>query len=319
MNKRIGFFTTGFLLFTLFSCEFLLAQTKSICITIDDLPVVSLDPSPAQAKNITSNLLFALRSQGVPAIGFVNEQKLLVDGKPSKELEKLLRGWEENHLELGNHTFSHLDYNTATPEDFEKEIVKGGQFTNELYKSKIGRIKYFRHPYLHVGNTQQKKEALTKIVATLGYIEAPVTIDNGDYIFARAYDIARQKNDTSIIRRIGQAYVPYMMSKVKYYETQSIDLFGKNISHILLMHANSINAEFLSSLIVALKKDGYQFVSLTEALKDPLYLTPDNFVGNAGISWIHRWAITQGKPKNFFGDEPRIADFILKYAGFESE
>ena len=37
---------------------------------------------------------------------------------------------------------------------------------------------------------------------------------------------------------------------------------------------------------------------------DESFKLKDTFIGAGGISWIHRWAVTQGKKKEFFGDEP---------------
>ncbi|HVE57938.1 MAG TPA: hypothetical protein VNB22_13985, partial [Pyrinomonadaceae bacterium] len=67
-----------------------------------------------------------------------------------------------------------------------------------------------------------------------------------------------------------------------------------------------------------LKKRGYKFVSLEEALKDEAYRLPDNFVRRNGISWLHRWALDKGK-ENILPDEPKTPDFVLKAAGIDSE
>ncbi|HWA32858.1 MAG TPA: polysaccharide deacetylase family protein, partial [Cyclobacteriaceae bacterium] len=229
----------------------------------------------------------------------------------------LLKQWFDNGFELGNHTWSHIDYNTHSPEEFEKDLLKGQEFIDSLYLSKANRIRYFRHPFLHCGDTPVKKSALEKILEKHDYVTAPVTVDNSDWIFARAYDIALEKKDASMQRKLREDYIPYMMSKVKYYESQSTDLFGRNITQILLMHANTINAVCLPDLLAALRRNGFEFVSLAEALKDPAYQTMDNFVGRAGISWIHRWAITQQKPRSFFGKEPMTPLYVQQYSGLE--
>ena len=305
------------ILFFLFPSILCCAQSKSICITIDDLPVVSMDQSDDRINYITKSLLNTLKNFKVPAIGFVNEVKLTVDGKASTANEVLLTEWHNSGMELGNHTYSHIDANSNSIENIEKEIVNGEKFTNELFKSDKKRIKYLRHPFLHKGNTVEKKNAYAMLLQKYNYTEAPVTIDNSDYIFARAYDIAFSKKDEGMMKKIGEAYVPYMMSKVTYYENQANGLFQRNIAQILLLHANSINADYLALLFEAMKKDNYQFISLTAALKDPAYASTDGFVGNAGISWIHRWMITQKKPKSEFAGEPKVPEFILKYTGLE--
>lgn len=279
------------------------------------MPVNTTDGSDARWQLITTSILDALKKYKVPAIGFVNEGKLLMNGQVSVARTKLLDQWFAQGLELGNHTWSHLEYNTHSIDEYEEDIIKGSQHIDKLYRDVPERIRYFRHPYLHTGDTREKKDALTAVLIKFNYVVAPVTVDNSDWIFARAYDIALDKKDSGMQRRLREEYVPYMVAKVKYFESQARDLFGRDISHILLMHANSINAACLGSLLQALQQEGFSFASLTEALQDPVFKTEDDFIGRVGISWVHRWAITQKKPKTFFGSEPRVPDHIQKYSG----
>jgi hypothetical protein len=90
------------------------------------------------------------------------------------------------------------------------------------------------------------------------------------------------------------------------------------MSHTLLLHANSINAEYFDDLAAMLKKRGYKFVTLEEALKDEAYSLPDTYIGPAGISWLHRWAREKGR-EFIVADEPTVPEFVLKASGFESE
>jgi hypothetical protein len=44
-----------------------------------------------------------------------------------------------------------------------------------------------------------------------------------------------------------------------------------------------------------LRKRGYQFITLEDALGDPVYSSPDDYVGE-GTGWLDHWAITRGQP-----------------------
>src|SRR2546428_9365740 len=94
---------------------------REVCVTFDDLPiagVVSHDGRSSRA--ITAKLLGAIAAHHIPAIGFVNEGKLAAgDGVPRKERVGLLRMWLDAGLELGNHTYSHIDLNRTPPAEFE--------------------------------------------------------------------------------------------------------------------------------------------------------------------------------------------------------
>ena len=81
------------------------------------------------------------------------------------------------------------------------------------------------------------------------------------------------------------------------------------------MHANELNSVWFGTLADRLAEGGYEYVSLTEALQDPVYDLPDTFVGAGGITWLHRWAISRNvDPKMLLG-EPETPDYVLKLAG----
>ena len=143
---------------------------------------------------------------------------------------------------------------------------------------------------------------------------APVTIDNDEYVFAGAYDRSLARGDASLAARIAVAYVPYMESKVEFFERNSRDLFGREIPEILLVHANMLNAERFGDLASMFERRGYRFITLDRALEDEAYRSPDTFVGTGGITWIHRWALTRGMPKTFYAGEPEAPAFVADAA-----
>ena len=111
----------------------LFAQTNQVCLTIDDLPLQRPGLyDAARQKEITGSMLSSLIKYKIPAIGFVNENKLYTDGKLNPDRVKLLVQWLENGMELGNHTFSHPDYNDLTFNAFKDEIQKGQEIIGKL-------------------------------------------------------------------------------------------------------------------------------------------------------------------------------------------
>lgn len=306
-----------FLSFFTFDIEAQKTQ-RSIAVTIDDLPVVSTRQDLKTRQEITRKLLAHITKAKVPAIGFVNENKLYTNEKRDEAQVDLLRSWLNANLELGNHTFSHVNIANVSLEKYKEEILKGEIITKELLQSKGMKMRYFRHPYLWTGLSLETKSDLGKFLGEHNYTIAPVTVDNSDWIFARAYDNAFDKGDKKLMTQIGAAYITYLEVKMDYWERQSVKLFGREIKQTLLLHANFINSDYFDDIAKALKKRGYKFVSLEEALKDEAYKLPDNFVRRNGISWLHRWALDKGK-ENILPDEPKTPDFVLKAAGLESE
>jgi peptidoglycan/xylan/chitin deacetylase (PgdA/CDA1 family) len=291
---------------------------RRIAVTIDDLPVVSTRRDIKNRQEITRKLLGHVTKARVPAIGFVNENKLYTNGTRDEKQIDLLRMWIDAGLELGNHTFSHRSLNAITLEEFQADLLKGESVTRELLAANGKKIRYFRHPYLHTGLSMDVKARFLTFINQHGYTIAPVTIDNADYIFSAAYDKAFDAGDKVLMKRVGEAYVPYMEAKIDYWERQSKKLFGREIPQTLLIHANFINSDYFDDIAAMFRRRGYKFVTLAEALKDEAYRTPDTFTGPAGISWLHRWALAKGR--DFLEpNEPKMPDFVLKASGFESE
>lgn len=301
---------------------FVLPQTQKskIAVTMDDLPLQRIDHfENDNLQKIFGKLVKSIKSEHMPVIGFVNEKKLQVNGEYDIRRIILLKKWLNAGLDLGNHTFSHPSLHDLSIEKYEEEILKGETITRELLNQYKKRLKYFRHPYLQTGRSLEIKKTIEKFLSDHDYTVAPVTIDNAEWIFASAYDKAIDSNKTDVMKQIGTEYINYMKSKIEYWKNQSIALFGRNINQVLLIHANSLNAEYFPELCKMIRSLDYKFVSLDDALKDEAYKSKDTFTGGGGISWIHRWAITQGKKKDFFGDEPRVPNFIMMYAGINAE
>ncbi len=292
---------------------------RVVAITIDDLPVASSRRDLKTWNDITDKLLRHIRADRVPAIGFVNENKLLDDNQRNEARVAVLRKWVEAGLELGNHTYSHPSLNRTPLAEFQETVMRGEEVTKALLATKGKSLHYFRHPFLHTGRELAIKHQFEAFLKGRGYTIAPVTIDNSDWIFARAYDKAIVSNDQAMLKQIGAAYVPYMEAVTEYYEKQSVALFGYEMKQILLIHANSINADYLDDLFRMYKKRGYQFITLEEALTDKAHQSPDTFTGAAGISWLHRWAITRGVERSFFTGEPVVPEMVMKYSGETSQ
>jgi len=288
-------------------------------VTFDDLPSVRLRESNEELAGMTARLLGHLDKHKIPAIGFVNEGKLYLNGELDDERVDLLRMWCQAGYELGNHTYSHLDLHRTTLDDFQKDLIHGEQVTRPLLENCGMTLRYFRHPLLHTGRELETKQALEEFLAEHGYRVAPVTIDNSEWIFAKAYFDARQEQDAARMKQIAEAYIQYMNAKISYFEEQSLRLFGREIPQVLLLHANHLNADHFGILAKRIQARGYDFVSLEEVLSDEAYQSADTYTGPSGIAWIHRWAITAGQPREFFGDEPGTPQWVLDAAGMEYE
>lgn len=283
---------------------------RSVAVTIDDLPgptagVVSNEPAALAA--MTAKLLAALAAHRVPAVGFVNEGKLVVEGEGTAGVAArtaVLRQWTDAGLELGNHTYSHRSLNRLPLAEFEADVVLGEPVTKVLLAEKGRPLRYFRHPFLQVGLELSKRREFERFLAERGYTVAPVTIDNDEYVFAFVYADALRRGDRAQSERVATAYLDYMEQVFGFVEELSRRVTGREIAQVLLIHANALNADHFGALADRMEKRGYRYASLEETLRDPAYALPDDYVGAWGISWLHHWETTAGQPRSPSPDPP---------------
>lgn len=302
------------------------AERREIAVTFDDLPGNSVAGAAgpdgadeiAALERMTSKLVGVISARRVPVVGFVNAGKLGAEMAADPRRVAILARWRDAGIELGNHTFGHLDLHRVGVADFERDIVRGEPVIRDLDASRGLRLRWFRHPYLHTGTSAGDRRAVNELLESRGYRVAPVTVDTSDWAFARAYQLALDRGRADAARRVADAYRPYMESKVAYFERQSRALLGREIRQILLVHASSLNADLFGDVLERMRRRGYVFVSLGRALEDPAYSeSPDTFVGRGGISWLHRWALSAGKRPET--GEPKVPRDVLDAAGIDEE
>lgn len=268
-------------------------KVREIAVTFDDLPGLYSD-GDATVDALTRKLLHSIKSNRVPAVGFVNENKLNPGGRLDTSRVATLKLWVDAGLELGNHTYSHGDLHRTPLAEFVADVVRGETTTRALLRRKGMKLRYFRHPFLHAGEDIEKRRAFEKFLAGRGYQIAPVTIDNDDYVYAAAYSEARRMGDAETMRRVAREYVPYMEGIFDFFEKYSVDVAGYEIKQVLLLHASELNADTFDQLAAMMKRRGYRFITLEQALADPAYRLPNDYAGPHGTSWLYRWAMTKG-------------------------
>ena len=275
---------------------------RAVALTFDDLPGVFLDSSLAVAASTNRTLVAALARARAHATGFVNEDKL----RDTPARIALLDLWLDHDLDLGNHTYGHPDLHRVGLASYQDAVLRGERVTRERMAARGLAPRFFRHPFLHTGRDTATRNALERFLGEHGYRVAPVTIDNYDYLWARAYERALVGGDSAAAHAIGDEYVAYMDTVFGFYEAQSRSLFGREPAQVLLLHVNRLNADRMDDLLAMMSRRGYAIVPLDEALEDPLYDSADAYTGPAGMTWLHRWALARGTPASAFAGEPAV-------------
>ncbi len=263
---------------------------RTVVVTIDDLPAAS--GNLKEMQQITAGIIEVLIRNEIPAVGFVNEYKLHWRGN-SFPYEKLLKKWVEAGIELGNHTYSHINPNDNPLELVQEDILKGEVVTRRLMEEGGMQLRYFRHPFLNHGPTPAYERQFDRFLKYSGYTTAPVTHSNAEWKYAAVYERALKKDDQLGMRRIVNAYVAYMDTMFAYWEDIAVMATGYEAPQILLIHSNKLNAFNLQKLINMMKRRGYEFINLKRALKDKAYSMPKAHTPD-GYSFFFRLLLEQG-------------------------
>jgi peptidoglycan/xylan/chitin deacetylase (PgdA/CDA1 family) len=283
---------------------------KEIAVTFDDLPLNGRQFEAERLKAMTTKIVASIKKHNIPAVGFVNESQLYRFGEIDQRIA-ILKIWSDSGLELGNHTFSHMSLNVTPLETYKEDTVRGETITQMLLAPSGKKIRYFRHPYLRTGATVDIKDDFEKFLWQRGYTVAPVTIENSDWMYNLVYTTAKTRGDSETMKEATKQYLNHTEAMFDFFEKLSVELTGYQIKHIFLLHSNELNADNLDFVVDLIKRRGYNFIPLEEALKDKVYTLPNTYAGKAGPSWIHRWMHTKGMEMKL-KQEPEPSEMIQK-------
>ncbi|MEM8523877.1 MAG: polysaccharide deacetylase family protein [Bacteroidota bacterium] len=287
-----------FLLLLLF--QSIVWSQRKVAITIDDIPNTRL----YKEKQFESKLLKQLDSLSIPIAIFINERLIYKKGSVDQNFMLLHDWFQRDYITLGNHTFSHPKYSSVGIEQFEKDIIKGNYISKELAKLYDKPLHHFRFPYNDLGKDSLQHITMRSFLDSVGYSITPFTIESMDWMFNKVYETYLEQGDTSKAAYIGQQYVATTIAFFGFFEQLSDQFYGRSVHHIYLCHDNQINAEYLKDIISQLKAKEYEFISLDDALTDPIYDQKDQYYQNRGISWIYRWMQNREERIGWMRKEP---------------
>jgi peptidoglycan/xylan/chitin deacetylase (PgdA/CDA1 family) len=293
------------------------AQIRTVALTIDDLPFITgdssrpMNPSDAETGRVANTkLLTALATHHVPVTGFVIQKGVEALGLASGT--EVLRDWTGRGFDLGNHSYAHPDFNGLTVEQFEDQIVRGEATIVPLMLAAHRKVEFFRFPFNHTGDTQQKHDAVAVFLAERGYKLAPCTIETEDWEFNAAYFLMRSRHDEVSAARLRADYLAFTAAQIDYFAGLHRQVLGYDPPQIMLIHDNQLNADLIEDMLAIFEEKRYQFVSLTQAEDDPAYKTAETYITDNGPMWGYRWA-RERNVKVDGSKEPKSPAWIAEY------
>jgi len=261
-----------------------------LAITIDDLPTHGPLPSGTTRLAVADRLIGALRRHGVlGAVGFVNGGQIA----DTPELGIILEHWITAGYRLGNHTFRHVDLNRSRPDGFLADVERNEPVIVRYSKTKPDRL--FRYPYLHEGATLSEREAVRHALWERGYGIVPVTIDFDDWVWNDVY--ARCAGEPGAVEALTRRFRQAALRALHWSERTADTLVQRPIKHILLLHVGAFDALALDDLLSAYEERGVRFISVQEALEDPVYGIDPKVTGRGQENFLTQLLRATGRPR----------------------
>ncbi len=237
-----------------------------VAITIDDFPGVGPLPLGVSRLDVENQILNTLQKYQIQNVyGMVIGGEVVGDRK----MEYIINHWIANGNFVANHTYTHHDLAKVDADFYINDIQKTDDYLSQVKQN--ATYKYFRYPYLSDGNTLAKRTAVRSYLFNHGYQIAPVTINFSDYEWNAPYARCVRQNNTNAIAWLKQIYIQEALSALDEAHYSSEKLFHRDIKNILLIHLGPFDAVVLDDLINAYQQRGVTFISLNDAMTDPVY------------------------------------------------
>jgi peptidoglycan-N-acetylglucosamine deacetylase len=263
----------------------LCAAAEKVAITFDDLPLNGELPPNTTRTQLVGRVVALLKQHKVPTVyGFVNAKRFegIQDGAEALKL------WVAAGELVGNHTYSHSDLNDESSQAFLSDVY-GNEPVLELL-SKGYDWRWFRYPFLHEGDTLDKRRSVRTGLRERGYRIAQVTLDYEDYLWNSPYARCLGKADTASVRWLRSTYLKLAAAYIDAGRQTARLVFGRDIHHVLLLHLGAFSDNILPDVLTLLQQKGFELVTLEEAEKDPAYESdpdaPSRYDGTLLEQWM---------------------------------
>jgi peptidoglycan-N-acetylglucosamine deacetylase len=272
-----------------------------VAITVDDIPEHGDLPAGISREDVSRDLLKVFRQNGIEHVyGFTNGT--FMDDAPGEI--GILKQWLLAGYPLGNHTYTHPNLDDVTARSYIANIARQDRLLQTLstFSPLIQQRHMFRYPFLDEGNTLAKRDAVRAYLAGNGYRVAEVTLDYDDWAWTDAYARCVGKHDDKTIEWLKDHVVDSADRHLRDSTANAKKLFQRDIPQILLIHIALFNTITLDKVLKDWRAQGVQFVSLDEALSDPVYAINPNLAYAGGRSFLEQ--IAEARKIQLAPDDP---------------
>ena len=262
----------------------------SVAITMDDLNWMPL----ANPTEINTRLLDILARRHARLALFV-----IGRNADSETGRALIEPWKQAGHLIGNHTYSHRNYDGLTFEEFSADAAHA----DNVLASSLGTPRLFRFPALKEGNTAEKRDRMREFLSVNGYRIGHVTIDASDWYYDNRLRQRLAADAAFDVKRFRQPYLDHLWERAQFYDGLATKVLGRSVPHTLLIHWNLLNSLFLGDVLDMFRVRRWRIIDAAQAFRDPIFLSEPKTVP-AGESLL--WSLAK---------ETGRFDTLLRYPG----
>ena len=276
-----------------------------LAITMDDMLLFRGTPMPNNYSSlgIARNMTAALERHGASDIyAFSNT----APAEDDPDLLRVFDHWVDSGHHVANHTHHHPSINWVDAATYIGDIER----TEEIIKrwAALAPRRYFRYCNDMWGDTAEKQATVGAYLAEQGYTPVPVSIGFRDTRFLPAYWRTLKRDDREGIAYLRREFVNTAVHELRLHAANARAVFGRDPAHIWLIHGTPLGGDCLDEILDRFASAGVQFVSLQEAMSDPMNANVPPRVSPEFIHQVEKWALVHNVPVD--DRAPRILEEI---------
>jgi peptidoglycan-N-acetylglucosamine deacetylase len=285
-----------------------------VAFTLDDIPLWprSHPPDGYTVASIMDKISDSLARNGIPNVyGFGNSWSLI----QHPELATVLDAWVAAGHHVGNHTHNHLVLNEIGIQRYCGEI----DLADRHLAPWLGKApnRFFRFPLCHWGDTEEKCAWVLAHLETQAYRPADVSSWWYDWHWNRAWRNARDRGADEAAEWLEREFEAACLAQLRYDHATLEQWFGRPAPVIALAHTVPFFAEVADRVFKRLIAEGVEFVSLEEAVADPVYEHVGRVVSDKFLIYQQKLADADGRSLPTIAPEvqERHAQVLAQAAG----
>ena len=249
------------------------------------------DPTTAGGGGLTwpelnERILAALAGNSLKSILFVCGKR--VDSNAGSQL---ITSWDRAGHLIGNHSYSHLNFNSSTDDDGSKKVTLA-EFEADALKNEP-LIRDYRHfsplfrcPFFKEGDTVEKRDGMRAFLRQHSYRIGRATIDASDWAIDARLQKRVEANPHADLTGYRDFFLQHIWERAQYYDALSLRVLGRPVRHTVLLHHRALSAFFLDDLIGMFRKHGWKPVDAEYAYQDKVYdEQPETLPAGESLIW----------------------------------